>query len=118
VPDRGGAALNPGARRVMCSESGEELLALGKALRSAARGWLLDRERLADGVRLRIQGGGEAEAAVAEFVRRERGCCPFLEFRTVRGDGGFSVDVVGPPEAAHLLDLIFRIAEPASRESR
>jgi hypothetical protein len=110
--------MNPGARPLMCSESGEDLLALGEALRSAARGWLLDRERLADGLRLRFQGGAAAEAAVAEFVRREQQCCPFLEFRTVRGDGCFSVDVVGPPEAAHLLDLIFRIAEPASRVPR
>jgi hypothetical protein len=110
--------MNPGARPLMCSESGEELLALGEALRSAARGWLLDRERRADGVRLRFRGGGEAEAAVAEFVRRERECCPFLEFRAIRGDGAFCVDVVGPPEAAHLLELIFRIADPASREPR
>jgi len=100
-------------RKLSCSAGGDELLAIGAALRSAAAGALLERERLPRAVRLRFRAADEAEGAIAEFVRRERECCPFFDFRLHRAESEVSLEVGGPPEAGHLLDLIYRVAEPS-----
>jgi hypothetical protein len=101
------------ARRVDCSSGGDDLLAIGAALRSAATAGLLARERLPGAVRLRFRASDEAEREIQEFVRRERECCPFFDLSVRRADGEFSLEVVGPAEADRLLDLIYRVAEPS-----
>lgn len=67
-----------------CSTSGDELLGIGATLRSAADAALLERERLPRAVRLRFRVGEEAERTVADFVRRERECCPFFDSRSAK----------------------------------
>ncbi|MGH2984928.1 MAG: hypothetical protein ACRDK5_11890 [Solirubrobacterales bacterium] len=101
-------------RRLSCSTGGDELLAIGAALRRAAVHALLERERLPRAVCLRFRATEEAEQAVGEFVRRERECCPFFDFAVRRAEGALTLEVAGPPEAGHLLDLIYRVAEPSA----
>lgn len=95
-----------------CSTSGDELLAIGQALRAAVAEDLVERARTAEGLRLRIGPHPGARAVMLDFVQREQACCPFFDFSVDDEPDGLSVAVTGPPEAAPLLDLLFRLAEP------
>lgn len=99
--------------RIGCSTSGDELLAIGQALRDAVREDLVDRERTPDGLRLRVGQHPGAMSAIRDFVRREQACCSFFNFTLAEDQGTLSLTVAGPPEAAPLLDLLYRLAEPA-----
>jgi hypothetical protein len=43
------------------------------------------------------------ESALADFVRAERECCPFLDLRVTAEDGLFVLSVTGPPDAEPLI---------------
>lgn len=100
------------ASRFTCSTSGDELLAIGQALRAAVAEGVVERERGTDGLRLRITQCPRPRRAILDFVRREQECCSFFDFTMAEDPDGFSVAITGPPEAAPLLDLLFQLAEP------
>jgi hypothetical protein len=43
------------------------------------------------------------EAALAEFVRAERACCPFFDLRVTAEDDLFVLTIEGPPDAEPLI---------------
>lgn len=97
-----------------CSKSGDELLQIGQTLRSAVADGLVERERTPTGLRLRALRSPDTEAALREFIRREKECCPFFEFNVTKHETDLSLEVTGPPEASPLLDLIYQLAQPAA----
>ncbi|RDH77660.1 hypothetical protein DVS77_14910 [Mycolicibacterium moriokaense] len=49
-----------------------------------------------------------AAPQVYEFVRRERTCCPFLEFAVRLEDGTLTVQIDAPDQAADAADALFQ----------
>src|SRR5262245_40687646 len=52
-----------------------------------------------EGRRLELVYAPEAAERVAEMVRRERACCPFLVFDLRKGKGQTKLVITAPPEA-------------------
>lgn len=98
-----------------CSTNGDELLRIARTLRAAANSGLIARERLPDGVQFRIRNAPPAVSALTEFVQRERTCCPFFTFDVVEDVSEVQLRMEGPAEAAPLLDLLYRLAEPPTK---
>lgn len=97
-----------------CSRSGDELIEIGQTLRSAVADGLIERERTTNGLGLRIRRTPDTEAALHEFIQREKECCPFFEFNVTEQPAELSLEIIGPPKASPLLDLLFGLAQPAA----
>ena len=65
----------------------------------------VQRTPLPSGIRLRFTPTAERMRQIDAVVRRERECCPFLEFRVglALGDRSLTLDVTGPEGTATLL---------------
>ena len=63
------------------------------------------RTPLPRGIRLRFTPTAERMRQIDAVVRRERECCPFLEFRVglALGDRSLTLDVTGPEGTASLI---------------
>lgn len=99
-----------------CSTSGDELLRIGQLFRAAVAKGLVARARTTNGVEFRIRHEPDAVVALKEFVRRETACCPFFVFDVAEQGSEIRLGVEGPVEAASLLDLLYRLAEPGKAE--
>lgn len=60
-----------------------------------------------DGRRVVITYDASAAQRVNEFVRRERQCCPFLEFDIDRRDHEVVLTIEAPAEVADHADVLF-----------
>ena len=56
----------------------------------------------------------EAEAAVQDFVRVERECCPFLTLDVTTTADAVRLDVSGPDDARPIVDAFLQLAQPRS----
>lgn len=99
-----------------CSAGDDELASLSRLLRRIGRA-AIHRERTSAGYRLRLPDSDSAEAAVAEFARRDKACCPFLDFEISRVAGEIVLEVTGPSEAGRILDLSFDLTGAADRSA-
>ena len=65
----------------------------------------VERSALPRGMRFRFLATAERMRQIDAVVRRERACCPFLEFRVglALGDSALSLDVTGPEGTDELL---------------
>ena len=95
-----------------CTTSGDDLLAIGQALRAAVGEHLIDRQRTPNELVLRIAGHPGAATALSDYARREQACCSFFDIAVTADDEMLSVSISGPPEAAPLLDLLAQLAGP------
>jgi hypothetical protein len=101
------------ARETTCSASGAEVVEIARLLHSVAEVALIERQQLADGLRVRLRASEESERLLREYVRRERQCCPFLDLSLTRHDDELSLEVRGPAEAAPILNLLSLLATSA-----
>ena len=97
---------------IACSLSPIEMAGRQEEARELARQALVGRERRDGGVRLQYRYSEEVDLAVRDLVRRERVCCPFLEFALEAGAERLTVDISAPPEAQTLLDSIYEASAP------
>lgn len=98
-----------------CSQSSEEVAEIGKLLLTLAGRSLTPPERTPTGYRLRLRPEAEVESALRDFVRRDKECCPFLDFSVKRDPQALQVDVRGPEAARRLLDLCVEFARLGER---
>jgi hypothetical protein len=110
VADRAQAPLT-------CSKGSEEVAEIGKLLLTLARCSLTPPERTTTGYRLRLRPDAEVETTLREFVRRDKECCPFLEFSVKRDQETLQLDVRGPEAASRLLDLCVEFTRLGDRPS-
>jgi hypothetical protein len=68
---------------------------------------LVRRERTSGGLLLRFHDLPEIDASVRDLARREKECCPFLEFSFAHRDGALELRVTAPAEAQDLLEAVF-----------
>ena len=93
---------------IACRLSAEQLAAERDTLLLGLADHAVQRTPLPSGLRLRFPATAERMRQIDAVVRRERECCPFLEFRVELGLGGsLTLDVTGPEGTAGLLaDLL------------
>ena len=70
---------------------------------------VLESKELADGFAYRFPEGDEWLAELAEVIKLERRCCPFLSFNLSVGAGGGPVwlELTGPPGTKEFLSSLF-----------
>jgi hypothetical protein len=98
---------------IACTLSAEQLIAGRDTLLLGLADHAVERTTLPNGVRLRFRATAERMRQIDAVVRRERECCPFLEFRVGLPLGGsaLTLDVSGPEGTTSLLaDLLARSA--------
>ena len=95
----------PTSLPIACSLSAADLREQRDTLLLGLADHAVQRTPLPSGVRLRFAPTAERMRQIDAVVRRERECCPFLEFRIGLGIGGsaLTLDVTGPEGAAGLL---------------
>jgi hypothetical protein len=96
---------------IACTLSAEQLAAGRDTLLVGLADHAIERTPLPSGLRFRFRATAERMRQIDAVVRRERQCCPFLEFRVGLSLGGSSLtlDVWGPEGTTSLLaDLLDR----------
>ena len=90
---------------IACRLSAEQLVAERETLLLGLADHAVERTSLPGGMRLHFPATAERMRQIDTVVRRERECCPFLEFRVGLALGGNSLtlDVTGPDGTARLL---------------
>ena len=98
----------PDAPVIACRLSTHALAARLADVRSELVAAAVRNEVIPGGRSLELPGADEQVQALFEFVRYERECCPFFDFRvTVPADGqAVSLAVMGPAEAQKLIDTL------------
>ncbi len=64
-------------------------------------------------LRLRLDGGADAEGRARDLIARETACCAFFDFAVGRDGGDVIVDVRVPADRATVLDGLAAQAEAA-----
>lgn len=90
---------------IACALSAGQLAAQRESLLVGLADHAVQRTALPSGMRLRFPATAARLRQIDTVVRRERECCPFLEFRVGLALGGSSLtlDVTGPEGTADLL---------------
>lgn len=89
---------------IACSLSAEQLDTQRESLLLGLADHAVQRTPLPSGMRLRFPATAERMRQIDAVVRRERECCPFLEFRVGLALGSsLTLDVTGPEGTANLL---------------
>lgn len=114
-PEPKRSARDPENAPLTCSKGNEEVAEIGKLLLTLAGRSLTPPERTATGYRLRLRPDPELETTLREFVRRDKECCPFLDFSVTADPEALQLDVRGPGAASRLLDLCVEFAHLSER---
>ncbi len=95
----------PTSLPIACTLSAADLREQRGALLSGLADHAVQRTPLPRGIQLRFSPTAERMRQIDAVVRRERECCPFLEFRVglALGDRSLTLDVTGPEGTATLL---------------
>ena len=95
---------------IACTLSPSELLAQREALLPGLAAHAVQQSALPRGMRFRFSATAERMRQIDAVVRRERECCPFLEFRVGLALGGSSLtlDVTGPEGTDRMLALLLK----------
>jgi hypothetical protein len=99
---------------IACTLSAQQLTAERDTLLLGLADHAVERVPLAHGMRLRFTPTAERMRQIDTVIRRERECCPFLEFRVglALGDRSLTLDVTGPDGTATLLSQL--LEEPVA----
>jgi hypothetical protein len=108
---------DPEEAPLTCSKGNEEVPDIGKLLLTLAGCSLSTPERTASGYRLRLRPDADVETTLREFARRDKECCPFLDFSVTRDTQALQLDVRGPEAANRLLDLCAEFARLSDRST-
>ena len=90
---------------IACTLSAQQLTDERDTLLLGLADHAVERVPLPQGMRLRFSPTAERMRQIDAVIRRERACCPFLEFRVglALGDSSLTLDVTGPDGTASLL---------------
>jgi hypothetical protein len=92
-----------------CSLSPSEQTDRAAEFRELARGALLDRRRHEGSVVLAFRAEAGVRDTVEDLVRRERECCPFLDFQVKEADGAIALSIGAAPEDRAALDAFYEL---------
>jgi hypothetical protein len=97
---------------IACSLTAPAAAERAQRWRTLLDGDLLDARPIAGGRRLAFRAGPDVAAELSALVAAERECCPFLSLTVERGAERLVLDIVGPPEAATIVDTMFAGSTP------
>ncbi len=103
---------------VVCRLMGPAFQAREEELQRAVFSAVAETRELADGYALRFPGDAAWLATLAEFIRFERTCCPFLRFElhAEQQDGAFWLRLRGPAVAKEFIaELLGPLATTVAR---
>ena len=95
-----------------CSLAPEEKDERGREIRRIATAGLLARSRDAQAVRLTYRPSDSTEEALRDLIRRERECCPFLDFELRSSVDELTLEISAPPSGSAVLDAIYERSAP------
>ena len=100
-------------RTIACSLTTAEFRAREAMLLERFRSAVIETEELQEGYAFRLAGDGVGIDLIAELIKAERECCPFLTFELTarRYLGTLNVRVTGPPGAKEFVKTILRKPE-------
>jgi hypothetical protein len=100
--------MMPHALPISCSLSPAQLAAERDTLLVGLADHAVQRITLPSGVRLRFDATAERMRQIDSVVRRERECCPFLDFHVGLALGGraLTLDVTGPEGTDRMLAML------------
>ena len=110
---------DPISEPVACSLTPEQLPARRAALAALVEGGLLDATVHGAVGRLRLRPDDATAARLDAFLRAERECCPFLDFRTRRTPEAIEVEVRAPAGAEAMVAALvgaFRVPSEVTLE--
>jgi hypothetical protein len=98
----------PHALPIACTLSPEQLTAERDTLLTGLADHAVQRIPIPSGIRLRFSATAERMRQIDTVVRRERECCPFLDFHVGLAMGGSSLtlDVTGPEGTDRMLAML------------
>lgn len=98
----------PHALPIACTLSPAQLAAERDTLLTGLADHAVQRTMLPSGIRLRFAATAERMRQIDSVVRRERECCPFLDFRVglPLGGGALTLDVTGPEGTDRMLAML------------
>jgi hypothetical protein len=99
-----------------CIGSAEEVTEIVRLLASLAAESSAPPERTEGGYALRLPPSAELEWLASEFIRRDKACCPFLEFELDHAGPVLRLEVSGPEGARMVLDLSFELCRLAAEQ--
>jgi MerR family transcriptional regulator, copper efflux regulator len=92
---------------IACKLTADQAAQRAEETAAIAERALRRREPIADGQRLRFEGGGELEARLRELIAAEAECCPFMQMSLRRAGDEVELDITGPDEAQPIIDALF-----------
>jgi hypothetical protein len=92
---------------IACTLSPDGLTARLALIEALAADGLLDRSSTQAGMRVRLRDAPEIERRTRELVAAESRCCAFLNFELGRDAGELVLDISGPEDARHVIDMLF-----------
>lgn len=97
---------------IACTLTPDQLVAQRDTLLTGLADHAVQRTPLPRGIRLRFSATAERMRQIDTVVRRERECCPFLDFHVGLALGGASLtlDVTGPEGTDRMLALLLEEA--------
>jgi hypothetical protein len=93
-----------------CSLTPGEMSERAGEFRALAARALVSRERRDDGIVLSFGRQPGVRETVEDLARRERECCPFLDFRVDERDGQVRLAIAAAPEDRAALDAFYELA--------
>lgn len=98
----------PHALPIACTLSPAQLAAERDTLLTGLADHAVQRTMLPSGIRLRFDATAERMRQIDTVVRRERECCPFLDFHVGLALGGraLTLDVTGPEGTDRMLAML------------
>ena len=100
--------MMPHTLPIACTLSPAQLAAERDTLLTGLADHAVQRTTLPSGVRLRFRATAERMRQIDSVVRRERQCCPFLDFHVGLALGGsaLTLDVTGPDGTGEMLEWL------------
>jgi len=94
---------------IMCSLTDAELRERREKYRNKIAELLVGSEDLENGTRFQFRIGDTTLLYIAEIIKLERECCPFLSFKIAidAGSQSLSLDMTGPGETKDMIRSLF-----------
>jgi MerR family transcriptional regulator, copper efflux regulator len=94
---------------IACSLSAEDRAGRDGEFAAILGRGLLAREDTVSGIRLRFRRSPSLEEDLADLTRREKECCPFLDFRIEASGDELLLEVSTPPDARPIVEQLFAL---------
>lgn len=101
----------PESNAIYCTLTPEEQRTRRSEVRATLIPHVTTVTSLADGLRLEFGAKTGLRDLVREFIVLEQGCCSFLTFTLSPSEEELSLQIQGPPDATHVIEMFRQTAQ-------